>query len=113
MAADSDIVVVLTTLPDRRSAMELAAAVVAERVAACANVLGECASIYRWQGKVEKAFEVPVLFKTSADGYPGLEAAIRARHPYEVPEIIAIPVAAGLPAYLDWVRAETTGDPSA
>lgn len=113
MAADPGIVVVLTTLPDRRAAVELATALVSERIAACANVLAECTSIYRWQGKVEKAFEVPILIKTSVDQYPKLEAAIRARHPYEVPEIVAFPVAAGLPAYLDWVEAETAAGESA
>lgn len=113
MNAETGVIVVITTLPDRRSAMELATTLVSERVAACANVLGECASVYRWQGKVEKSFEVPVLIKTSAAQYPELEAAIRARHPYELPEIVAFPVAAGLPAYLAWVAAETAeGDPA-
>ena len=107
MAAASGIIVVITTLPDRRSAVALAQALVSERIAACANVLGECRSVYRWEGKVEQSFEVPVLIKARAERYAEVEAAIRARHPYEVPEIVAIPVAAGLPAYLDWVAAET------
>lgn len=94
-------------MPDRRSAIALAQSLVSERVAACANVLAECRSVYRWEGKVEQAFEVPVLIKARAERYAEVEAAIRARHPYEVPEIIAVPVAAGLPAYLDWVVTET------
>jgi periplasmic divalent cation tolerance protein len=105
--AGSGIIVVITTLPDRRSAVALAHALVEERIAACANVLAECRSVYRWEGKVEQAFEVPVLIKAPAARYAEVEAAIRARHPYEVPEIIALPVAAGLPAYLDWVATET------
>jgi periplasmic divalent cation tolerance protein len=64
--------------------------------------------VYRWQGKLENAEEVPVLIKTTAARYAELETAIRARHPYELPEIIAVPVDRGLPAYLDWVTAETT-----
>lgn len=107
VAASSGIILVITTLPDRRAAMALAQSLVSERVAACANVLAECRSVYRWEGKVEQAFEVPVLIKARADRYAEVEAAIRARHPYEVPEIVAVPVAAGLPAYLDWVVAET------
>ena len=64
--------------------------------------------MYRWQGKTENAEEVPLLIKTTVARYPELEAAIRARHPYELPEIVAVPVDRGLPAYLDWVATETT-----
>ena len=63
--------------------------------------------MYRWQGAVETAGEVPVLMKTTVARYAALEAAIRARHPYELPEIVAVPVEHGLPAYLDWVADET------
>jgi periplasmic divalent cation tolerance protein len=71
------------------------------------TVLSGCASIYRWQGAVETADEVPVLIKTRQSLYPQVEQAIRRLHPYELPEVIAIPVVAGLPAYLQWVCAET------
>ena len=64
-------------------------------------------SIYRWQGAIESASEVPLLIKTTAGRYSELETAIRALHPYDVPEIIALPIAQGLPAYLDWLAAET------
>ena len=107
MAASSEVLLVLTNLPDRESAEKLAQALVEGRVAACVNVLGEARSVYRWKGEVETATEVPVLIKTPADRYSDLETAIRAQHPYELPEIIAVPVTRGLPAYLDWVRAET------
>jgi periplasmic divalent cation tolerance protein len=101
---------VLTNLPDAASARSLAEALVAERLAACVNILASCRSVYRWQGKVEDAEEVPLLIKTTADRYAALEAAIRARHPYELPEIVAVPIARGLPDYLAWVAAETAED---
>lgn len=103
-----DTLLVLTTLPDAYSAHALAGALVEARLAACVNILAPCRSVYRWQGKTENAEEVPVLIKTTAARYAALEAAIRARHPYELPEIIAVPIDRGLPAYLDWVAAETT-----
>lgn len=99
---------VLTNLPDAASARALAEHIVSARLAACVNILAPCRSIYRWQGKVEDAEEVPLLIKTAAERYPELEAAIRARHPYELPEIVAVPLSHGLPAYLDWVAAETS-----
>jgi periplasmic divalent cation tolerance protein len=98
---------VLTNLPDRATAETLAAALVEFRLAACVNILQPCSSLYRWQGAVEKADEVPLLIKTTEARYAALEEAIRARHPYATPEIIAVPVTRGLPAYLAWVAAET------
>lgn len=99
---------VITNLPDAYSAHALAGALVEARLAACVNILAPCRSVYRWQGKTENAEEVPVLIKTTAARYAALEAAIRARHPYELPEIIAVPVDRGLPEYLAWVDSETT-----
>jgi len=98
---------VLTNLPDRESAERLARGVVEARVAACVNVLSPTRSVYRWKGAVETAEEYPVLIKTAADRYPELEKTIRALHPYELPEIVAVRIEAGLPAYLAWVEAET------
>jgi len=106
-AADPGIIVVLTNLPDRESALKLAGVLIDQRLAACVNVLAECTSVYRWQGKVENAAEVPVMIKTTVASYPRLEAAIRANHPYELPEIVSVPVLAGLASYLEWVAAET------
>jgi periplasmic divalent cation tolerance protein len=102
-----DNITVITNLPDRESALRIADALVEGRLAACVNVLGECTSVYRWKGALERAAEVPVLIKTRAELYPGVEQTIRALHPYELPEIIAVPIALGLPAYLEWVAAET------
>jgi periplasmic divalent cation tolerance protein len=103
-----DALLVISNLPDRASAEKLAHVLIDERLAACVNVLSPCRSVYRWKGKVEDAEEFPVLIKTTRERYAALEAAVREHHPYELPEIIALPLAAGLPAYLDWVAAETT-----
>lgn len=103
----TEALLVLTNLPDREAAEKLAASLIEARVAACVNILAPCRSVYRWQGEVERAEEHPMLIKTTAARYPALELAIRAGHPYELPEIIAVPLAAGFPAYLDWVAAET------
>ncbi|MEK6246180.1 MAG: divalent-cation tolerance protein CutA [Pseudomonadota bacterium] len=98
---------VLTNLPDRAAAERLADSLIEKRLAACINILAPCRSVYRWQDAVQHDEEHPMLIKTTAEGYAALEAAIRAGHPYELPEIIAVPVERGLPAYLDWVAAET------
>lgn len=103
----NDVVIVLTNLPDRAAALKLGQDLVARRLAACVNVLAECASVYHWKGAVENAREVPVLIKTRAALYPEVEAAIREQHPYELPEVIAVPVVHGLPGYLEWVNDET------
>ena len=102
-----EMLLVFSNLPDQASAAKLAAVLIEQRLAACVNVQAPCSSVYRWQGKVETATEVPVFIKTTRERYPALEAAIRAHHPYELPEIIAVPLVAGLPAYLEWVRTET------
>jgi periplasmic divalent cation tolerance protein len=101
------VIAVLTNLPDSESAFNLARELVHLRLAACANVLAPVTSFYRWDGNEEKATEYPVLIKSTADRYDAVESAIRERHPYSVPEIIAWPVARGLPAYLDWVEQES------
>ena len=98
---------VLTNCPDQACTERLARAVVEAGVAACVNILAPCQSIYRWQGNIETANEVPLLIKTTSERYTALEELIRARHPYQVPEIIALPVTAALPAYLDWLAKET------
>jgi len=99
---------VLTNCPDEESANAIALALVEERLAACVSILPRIQSIYRWQGAVESATEIPLFIKSTAANYPALEAAIRDRHPYKVPEIIALAVERGLPAYLDWVTTEAT-----
>jgi periplasmic divalent cation tolerance protein len=80
---------------------------VGRHLAACVNILAPCTSVYRWQGEIQHGEEHPLLIKTVRGRYAELEAAIRASHPYELPEIIAVPVVDGLPAYLAWVESET------
>jgi len=102
-------ILVITTMPDRASAMSLAQTLVDERIAACVNVLADCTSFYRWQGKSETAVEVPVLIKTVDQHYSRLEQRIMSLHPYELPELIAVPITNGLPPYLRWIGTETLG----
>lgn len=102
---------VITNLPERAAAERLADALIARRLAACINILAPCRSVYRWQGAVRQEEEHPVLIKTTRAAYAELEAQIRAHHPYELPEIIAVPIERGLPAYLDWLTAETASSP--
>lgn len=101
------VLLVITNLPDRASAETLAALLVDGRLAACVNILAPARSVYRWAGRVEHAEEVPLLIKTTEARYAALETAIRGHHPYELPEIVAVPVTLGLPAYLAWVEGET------
>lgn len=107
MEALPETLLVLTNCPDEETANAIALAVVEAGLAACVNILPRVQSIYRWQGKVESATEIPLLIKSTAALYPALQAAITERHPYDVPEIIALPITRGLPAYLNWVAAET------
>lgn len=103
----SEILLVLTNLPDAPSAEKLAQLLVSARAAACVNQLASCTSTYHWKDNIETATEVPLLIKTTRDAYPRLEKLIREAHPYELPEIIAVSVNAGLPAYLGWIGKET------
>ena len=98
---------VITNCPDEESANTIALALVEEGLAACVNILPRMQSIYRWNNAVESKTEIPLFIKSTAANYSALENAIRDRHPYEVPEIIALPIEHGLPAYLDWVATET------
>ena len=98
--------IVITNAPDRDVALKIARALIERKLAACVNILAECTSVYRWQGKLETATEVPLLIKTRAAIYDDVEAAIKSLHPYELPEIVAIPIERGL-AYLEWVNAAT------
>jgi periplasmic divalent cation tolerance protein len=98
---------VVTTIDSREAADGLARGAVAERVAACAQVLGPIASTYWWHGRIESAEEWQVIFKTTTQRYASLEEHIRQQHSYDVPEILCGPVIAGNPAYLAWLSAET------
>jgi periplasmic divalent cation tolerance protein len=103
----------MTHMPDRASAQALAHALVERRLAACVNIGTQVDSLYHWRGQIETAREVPVFIKTRASRYAALEAGIREHHPYELPEIVAVPISAALPEYLDWIDAETNPNPRA
>lgn len=104
----SEHLVVLCTCPDEPAAERLAAALVEEGLAACVNRLGPLVSDYLWEGHRESEREFLLLAKTTRAGYPALEARLLALHPYDTPEVIALPVAAGARAYLDWVADSVT-----
>jgi periplasmic divalent cation tolerance protein len=101
---------VLTNVPDVTTAKAIARQLVEQRLAACVNILSGVQSVYQWQGAIEEADEVTLLVKTVQGRYAELEVAIKAAHPYQVPEIIALPITAGLPQYLDWITQETRKD---
>lgn len=98
---------VLTTLPNSDAAVELARTLVGERLAACANILPAVRSVYRWQGKVQDENEILVLFKTRQEHFERLKQRILELHPYEVPEVLGIPVEQGYAPYLEWLATET------
>jgi periplasmic divalent cation tolerance protein len=99
---------VLTTLPNAEIAGALARNLVDSGLAACVNILAPCRSIYRWRGDVREDGEIPLFIKTTAELYPALETYLRKQHPYELPEIVALDVVAGLPDYLQWVAQSTS-----
>ena len=103
----------LITAPDREAADRIARALVDERLAACVNILPGITSVYRWEGAVETGEEVLLMAKTMRTRLDALTARVKQLHPYDVPEVIAVGVEGGLPAYLDWIAAETAGSPRA
>lgn len=96
--------VVLSTCPDPDTASRLARMLVEQRLAACVNLIPGLRSVYEWEGRIEEDAEVLLVIKTSRARYPELEARLTEAHPYEVPEILALDVTAGLPAYLAWLH---------
>ena len=95
--------IILCTCPDKDTAEKIAHLLVTGQLAALVNILPGLLSVYIWQGQVESAQEHLLLIKSRKDRYQALEAMIRDSHPYEIPEIIAVPVEAGLPEYLNWI----------
>lgn len=95
------------TFPDKAQAEEIAAVVVREKLAACANVFAAISSIYSWQGRLETAQEIPVFFKTTDLKFKMLKERIRTMHPSTTPCLISVPISDGLPDFLKWIAAET------
>ncbi|WP_341502122.1 divalent-cation tolerance protein CutA [Gallaecimonas sp. GXIMD4217] len=106
-AAMTDAQVVLCTCPDEAIARALARKLLESRLAACVNLLPGVRSLYLWQGELCDEAEVQLVIKSRAEHWPALERLIVEQHPYEVPEILALPVSQGLPAYLNWLQEET------
>jgi periplasmic divalent cation tolerance protein len=104
--ADSDVQVTLVTAPDEDVARRIARALVEEGLAACVNLVPGVRSVYRWRGAVQEDVEVLLVVKSRADRAEALGARVRALHPYDLPEVLALPTAGGSAAYLDWVRGE-------
>ena len=96
-------ILVMTTVGSEEQAAKLARALVERRLAACVNVVSSVRSFYQWKGKLEDEGELLLLMKTRADRYPALEKAVHELHPYEVPELIVLPIESGSAAYLGWV----------
>ncbi len=104
----TEALVVLCTAPTVEVAAGLARALVEARLAACGNVVPGLRSVYRWQGKVEDEAEVLLVLKTTRERFPALRDELLRRHPYQVPEVLALPVEAGSAAYLEWLSAQVT-----
>ncbi len=98
---------ILCTCPDQATAQNIANQLVDQALAACVNILPGLTSVYQWQGKREISQEHLLLIKTTDAAYPALERAITALHPYELPEVIAVPIAQGLTGYLQWIEQQT------
>ena len=100
-------ILILCTCPATGIAGDIAQALVAGKFAACVNIVPDIASRFRWRGNIDQADEHLLLIKTTRDRYPDVETMIRSMHPYELPEIIAVPIVQGLASYLAWIDKET------
>lgn len=110
MSAREKVIVILMTAPDAAAGAQIARALLEERLIACANVVPAIRSLYRWEGRVEDSEESLVVMKSTAGVVDAIAARVRQLHPYDVPEVVATEVVAGLEPYLDWVREETDVD---
>ena len=100
----SDAIVILCTCPDEETASRLASGLVEKELVACVNILPGIRSIYRWQGTVQDEPETMMVIKSTRDSFTQLKSWLRENHPYEVPEILALPVGTGLSEYMNWVE---------
>lgn len=108
-----DAILVLTNVPDQACAERIAEYLVSQQLAACVNIQSPCLSVYRWQGSVERAVEIPLYIKSSKSRYDALEAAIREMHPYELPEIVYVNLDGGGVDYLQWLNQNIVASVSA
>ena len=106
----SGCIVVFSTVPDTDTGRKIARGVLEKRLAACVNITGPLESHYWWEGELQQEPEHLLILKTREELFPALEEAVRSLHPYDVPEIIALPVGQGSPAYLNWIGSETHGN---
>ncbi len=100
----ADHLIIFCTCPDKDTAEKIARLLVESNKAACVSILPNMTSLYKWEGKIESAKEHLLMIKTHKDCYPSIETALRHHHPYDVPEVIAVPVEYGLPEYLHWIN---------
>jgi periplasmic divalent cation tolerance protein len=100
-----DIQLIITNVPNRDVALTIASRLVEIQLAACVNILAPCTSVYTWRDSLETAEEIPLLIKALKNNYHAIEKEIQRLHPHELPEIIAVPIADGLPQYLNWIAA--------
>jgi periplasmic divalent cation tolerance protein len=106
LANDDPVLLVLTNFPDQETARQIGTNLVERQLVACVNLLPPATSVFRWQGKLETATEIPALLKTTRSAFERLSEVLEKLHPYEVPEILAFEAVAGAKGYLDWVRSE-------
>ena len=107
-----DIQLIMTNLPNQDVALKLANRLVESGLAACVNIMAPCTSVYIWQGSLETVEEIPLLIKALKQNYSAIEKEIQSIHPYELPEIIAVPLTDGLPQYLNWIAAVSSRETS-
>ncbi len=103
-------IIVFVTAPDEDTAVEIARVLVEEGLAACANIVKDIRSIYKWQGKMEDKSEVLMIAKTSRDRFEDLAKRVKGMHPYDVPEIISVPITQGSDAYIKWLSEAVSGE---
>ncbi len=101
------VMLAITTAPDRHTAERLAEGMLERRLVACVNILPDIGSVYWWQDRLERADEVLLFMKTTQDRWPELEAFMREQHPYDTPELLALPISTALDTYYEWIQKET------